>query len=70
MADLNPFRLWRGLLALPNESRTKTIAIAFLVSAICAVLVTGATVMLRPIQAQNRALEQQARLEALLAEIP
>lgn len=70
MANLNPFRLWRGLLALPNESRPKTIAIAFLVSAICAVLVTGATVMLRPIQAQNRALEQQARLEALLAEIP
>ena len=44
MANLNPFRLWRGLLALPNESRPKTIAIAFLVSAICAVLVTGATV--------------------------
>lgn len=70
MADLNPFRLWRGLLALPNESRTKTIAFAFLVSALCAVMVTAATVTLRPIQAQNRAVEQQARLEALLTEIP
>lgn len=70
MADLNPIHLWRRLLSLPNENRNKTIAVAFIVSAICAVMVTGATVILRPIQAQNQALEQQARLEALLAEIP
>src|SRR5690606_40346258 len=70
MAEINPIQLCRRLLSLSNESRTKTIAIAFLISAICAVLVTGATVALRPIQAQNRALEQQTRLEALLAEIP
>ena len=70
MAELNPIKLWRGILSLPNESRTKTIAVAFAVSIVCALLVTGATVVLRPIQAQNRALEQQTRLEALLAEIP
>lgn len=70
MADLNPIRLWRRILSLPNESRTKTITIAFLVSVVCALMVTAATVVLRPIQAQNRAMEQQARLEALLAEIP
>lgn len=70
MAEMNPLRLWRQMLALPNESKNKTIAIAFVISAICAVMVTGATVILRPIQAQNRAMEQQARLEALLAEIP
>lgn len=70
MAELNPIRAWRQLLALPNESRTKTIAVAFIASTVCAVLVTGATVLLRPVQAQNRALEQQARLEGLLAEIP
>ena len=70
MAELNPIQLWRRLLSLPNESRTKTIVIAFLISSVCAVMVTGATVALRPIQAQNRALEQQTRLEALLAEIP
>lgn len=70
MADWNPIRLRRNILALPNESRTKTIAVAFLASIVCAVMVTGATVILRPIQAQNRAMEQQARLEALLAEIP
>lgn len=70
MADLNPISAWRRLLALPNESRTKTIVIAFLVSAICAVLVSTATVMLRPIQAANRAALEQARLETLVAGIP
>lgn len=70
MADLNPYTAWRRLLALPNESRLKTVAMAFLVSAICAVLVSGATVVLRPIQAANRAAEEQARLEALVAGIP
>ena len=70
MADLNLISAWRRLLALPNESRTKTVAIAFLVSAICALMVSGATVILRPVQTANRAAEQQARLEALVAGIP
>lgn len=65
--DWNP---WRRLLALPNESRTKTVLVAFLVSAVCAALVSGATVVLRPIQAANRAAEEQARIEALVQGIP
>ncbi|MBN7758200.1 NADH:ubiquinone reductase (Na(+)-transporting) subunit C [Nitratireductor aquimarinus] len=70
MAELNPIALWRRFLALPNESRAKTLIVAFLVSAICALMVSGATVVLRPIQAANRAAEQQARLENLIAGIP
>ncbi len=70
LADLNPITLWRLLLALPNESRPKTVAMAFIVSAACAFAVTGATVVLRPIQQANRAAEQQLRLEALIAAIP
>lgn len=65
--DRNP---WRRFLALPNESRTKTVLMAFLVSAICAVLVSGATVLLRPIQAANRAAEEQARIADLVRGIP
>ena len=65
--DWNPLR---RLLALPNESRTKTILVAFLVSAISAALVSGATVWLRPIQAANRAAEEQARIAALVQGIP
>lgn len=58
------------MLAAPNESRGKTLAIAFSTAVICAVMVSIATVTLRPIQAQNRAAEQQARMESLLAAIP
>ncbi len=70
MADLNPISAWRRLLSTPNDSRVKTLAIAFIVSAICALMVTAATVVMRPIQAQNRAAEQQARLEGLIAAVP
>lgn len=69
MADTerNP---WRRFLALPNESRTKTLVMAFLVSAVCALMVSGATVLLRPIQTANRAAEEQARIEALVRGVP
>lgn len=68
--DRNDWNPIRRLLALPNESRTKTLVMAFLVSAICAVAVSGATVYLRPIQAANRAAEEQARIESLVRGIP
>ena len=70
MAELNPIRAWKRLLALPNESRTKTLLVAFLTSVVCAAVVSGATVVLRPIQAANRAAEVQVRLESLLSAIP
>ncbi len=70
MTDLNPISAWQRLLAQPNESRAKTIVVAFLLSAVCAVLVTAATVYLRPIQTQNRAAEEQLRLDRLLSSIP
>jgi len=66
-ADRNP---WRRFLAAPNESRTKTVIVAFLVSAVCAALVSGATVFLRPIQTANRAAEEQARIAELVRGIP
>jgi Na+-transporting NADH:ubiquinone oxidoreductase subunit C len=61
---------WRRFLALPSDSRPKTIAMAFAVSAVCAILVSAATVYLRPIQAANRAAEEQARIESLVRGIP
>jgi Na+-transporting NADH:ubiquinone oxidoreductase subunit C len=62
--------LWRRFLAMPNESRPKVLIVAFLVSAVCALLVSGATVILRPIQTANRAAEEQARIETLVRGIP
>lgn len=70
MADMNPLSLWRKFLALPNDSRTKTVGMAFIVAAVCALLVNGATVLLRPVQMENRAAERQMRLEALISAIP
>ncbi len=61
---------WRRLMALPNESRTKAVLVAFLVAAVCTAMVSGVTVALRPIQAANRAAEEQARIAALVAGIP
>ena len=65
--DRNPLR---RLLALPNESRAKTVLMAFLVSGICAALVSGATVLMRPIQAANLAAEEQAHIASLVEGIP
>lgn len=70
MADFNPLSLWRRLLSLPNDSRTKTVAMAFVVSVVCAVVVSGAAVMLRPLQEANRADQQQARLEEVVGSRP
>jgi Na+-transporting NADH:ubiquinone oxidoreductase subunit C len=70
MAEISPITPWKRFLALPIDSRPKTLLVAFLVSAVCALLVTGATVILRPIQQANRAAEQQMRLEALISAIP
>lgn len=60
----------KKLMASSGESRGKTILVAFLVSAICALAVSGATVLLRPIQKANRAAEEQARLESLVRGVP
>jgi Na+-transporting NADH:ubiquinone oxidoreductase subunit C len=65
--DWNP---WRRFLALPNESRAKTVIVAFLVSAACAALVTTATVVLRPIKTANRAAEAQAQIADLVRGVP
>ncbi|MBB4052139.1 Na+-transporting NADH:ubiquinone oxidoreductase subunit C [Devosia subaequoris] len=70
MPDLNPLYWWARLLALPNESRAKTIAMAFLVSGVCALLVSSAVVLLAPIQNANLAAEREARLSAMLENMP
>ena len=70
MSDLNPLSLWRRLLAAPNESRGKMLAMAFLVSGLSAFAVSTAAVVLGPRLDANRSAERQARLEAMLTELP
>lgn len=70
MADLNPASWWRRFLALPNESGVKILLVAFMVSAVCAVLVSTTSLLLSPIHEANRAAERQARLQEMLETMP
>lgn len=70
MAELNPITLWRRLWALPADSRGKTLAVAFAVSAVSAVAVTAAYGILEPRIAANREAEVKARLESMIASLP
>lgn len=70
MAELTPLALWRRFLAAPADSRGKTLAMAFLVSAAAALAVSTAAALLGPRLDANRAAEAQARLDALVAAIP
>ena len=70
MAEFNPLILWKRFLALPNESRTKTLGIAFLVALICSVLVSVTAVTLRPLHAANLQRERDLRLAAMVAALP
>ena len=66
----NPPGLWRRLLARPNTDRTKTLFIAFLVALACGLAVSTAAVTLRPYIAFNVDAERQARMAAMIADLP
>lgn len=70
MPDLNPINWWRGLLALPNDSLTKTLVIAFLVAFIASIFVSVAAVTLRPFHVANLENERQERLAVMVATLP
>ena len=70
MTSLNPLVLWRRFLALPNESRAKTLGVAVLVALVCATGVSVTTVALRPLQEQNTERIRQERLASVLARAP
>jgi len=70
MAEPHPTAFWRRLLALPADSQAKTIAMAFAVSAACAILVSGASVLLSPRIDANLAAERQAKLDELISSMP
>ncbi|MDH4041466.1 MAG: Na(+)-translocating NADH-quinone reductase subunit C [Gammaproteobacteria bacterium] len=47
-----------------NESTAKTLLVAFSLSLVCAVLVSAATVMLKPVQEVNKALDRKRNILA------
>ncbi len=70
MTDFNPLRLWRRFLAMPNDSSTKTFAVAFMVASVSAVTVAVTAVTLRPLQAENVSAAQAERMQEMLASVP
>ena len=70
MNKLNPFYWWRRLLALPNESRIKTLAVAFLVALVCALIVSVTTTLLKPRQEANLLAQRQEKMDAMIASLP
>lgn len=67
MARLDPHFWWRRLLALPNDSTAKTFAVALSVAVVAALVVSTASVLLRPLQEANRERERQAQITALVS---
>lgn len=70
MNALNPLDWWRKFLALPNDSRTKTFVVAFLVAAVSALAVSITAVSLKPRQEANAEADRQQRMVALIASVP
>ncbi|MDO9524698.1 MAG: NADH:ubiquinone reductase (Na(+)-transporting) subunit C [Gemmobacter sp.] len=70
MSDLSPLRLWRRFLALPNESRAKTLGVAFMVATVSALAVSVTSVTLKPRQEAHLAAAREARLAEMIAALP
>ena len=66
MARLNPVSLWRGFLALPNDSPVKTVGVVLLVALACSLVVSFTAVTLKPLQDANRLEESAAKMMAML----
>jgi len=69
MGRLGPVSWWRSLLALPNDSWTKTLSVALLVALSSALVVSTTSVLLRPMQEANRERERQAKIVAVVSSI-
>ena len=70
MFDASPFALWARFLALPNDSRTKTLGVAFLVAFASAMAVSITSVTLKPRQEAHVAALREAKLAQMIATLP
>ena len=70
MRKLSPFFLWRRFLALPNDSRIKTLGVAFLVALVSAMAVSVTSVVLKPRQQAHLEAMREAKLAAMVGTLP
>lgn len=54
--------LLSGILNLPNDSTTKTIAVAVMLCLVCSVIVSGAAVFLKPLQVANKKADKKRNI--------
>lgn len=66
----NPLAAWRRFLARSNDDRVKVFGVAVLVALVCSVVVSTASVALRPMQEVHLVAERQARMTAMLDALP
>lgn len=66
MSSANPVAWWRGFLALPNDSPTKTVGVALLVALACSLVVSITAVTLKPLQDANRLAESAGQMLGML----
>jgi len=66
MNNANPLFWWRRFLALPNDSRAKTVGVAFLVALVCSLVVSAIAVNLKPLQEANRLAYSLTRMSGML----
>jgi Na+-transporting NADH:ubiquinone oxidoreductase subunit C len=59
--------LWRRFAALPKDNTIKTLAFAFTIALVSAIVVSVASVTLRPLQKANLERERQARIVSIVA---
>ena len=52
----------RDFLDMPNDSTQKTVIVATLLCFVCSILVSGAAVLLKPIQDENKALDKKRNI--------
>lgn len=62
MASMNPLAWWRHFLALPNETPTKTLGVAFLVALTCSLFVAITAVALKPRREAGRLADSAAHV--------
>lgn len=70
MRDDRPIAWLAKLRDLPNESRAKTLAVAFGVALVCAILVSTAAVLLKPLQQANQERERQRHILEIVERLP
>ena len=57
-----PLPAVRRILAMPNDSTTKTMAVAVTLCLVCAVVVSASAVLLKPRQVENQVLDRQRNI--------